>query len=54
HGFHCDHGAQGVGRAATNAFVHSFVLILVLDLFLGIGLNNVQDYLRPEGPRSLL
>ena len=34
HGFHCDHGAEGVGRAATNAFVHSFVLILVLDLFM--------------------
>jgi len=54
HGFHCDPGAEGVGRAATNAFVHSFVLILVLDLFLGIGLNNVHDFFRPEGPRRLL
>ena len=54
HGFHCDHGAEGVGRAATNAFVHSFVLILVLDLFLGIWLNDVQDFFRPEGPRRLL
>jgi phospholipid/cholesterol/gamma-HCH transport system permease protein len=54
HGFHCDHGAEGVGRAATNAFVHSFVLILVLDLFLGIWLNNVHDFFRPEGPRRLL
>jgi len=54
HGFHCDHGAEGVGRAATNAFVHSFVLILVLDLFLGIWLNNVHDFFRPEGPRKLL
>jgi len=54
HGFHCDHGAQGVGRAATNAFVHSFVLILILDLFLGISLNNVHDIFRPEGPRRLL
>ena len=54
HGFHCDHGAQGVGRAATNAFVHSFVLILILDLFLVIGLNNVHDIFRPEGPRRLL
>jgi ABC-type transporter Mla maintaining outer membrane lipid asymmetry permease subunit MlaE len=43
-----------VGRAATNAFVHSFVLILVLDLFLGIWLNNVHDFFRPEGPRRLL
>ncbi|MFM7289943.1 MAG: ABC transporter permease, partial [Planctomycetia bacterium] len=54
HGFHCGHGAEGVGRSATNAFVHSFVLILVLDLFLGIWLNNVHDFFRPEGPRRLL
>jgi phospholipid/cholesterol/gamma-HCH transport system permease protein len=54
HGFHCGHGAEGVGKAATNAFVHSFVLILLLDLFLGIWLNNVHDFFRPEGPRRLL
>ena len=54
HGFHCGHGAEGVGRAATNAFVHSFVLILVLDLFLGIWLTDVHDFFRPEGPRRLL
>ena len=54
HGFHCKQGAEGVGRAATNAFVHSFVMILVLDLFLGIWLNNVHDFFRPEGPRRLL
>ena len=54
HGFHSGHGAEGVGRAATNAFVHSFVLILILDLFLGMWLNNVHDFFRPEGPRRLL
>jgi phospholipid/cholesterol/gamma-HCH transport system permease protein len=54
HGFNCNQGAEGVGRAATNAFVHSFVLILVLDLFLGIWLNNVHDFFRPDGPRRLL
>jgi len=54
HGFHCKQGAEGVGRAATHAFVHSFVMILVLDLFLGIWLNNVHDFFRPEGPRRLL
>ena len=53
-GFTCEPGAEGVGRAATNAFVHSFILILVLDLFLGIGLDNLHDLLRPEGPRKLL
>jgi len=34
-GFHCTPGAEGVGRAATTAFVWSFVLILGIDLFLG-------------------
>ena len=54
HGFHSEPGAEGVGRAATNAFVHSFVLILVLDLFLGIGLNHLHDFIHPDGPRRLL
>ncbi len=40
-GFHCTPGAEGVGRAATAAFVISFVLILVLDLFLGIVLDAI-------------
>jgi phospholipid/cholesterol/gamma-HCH transport system permease protein len=48
-GFHCDPGAEGVGRAATSAFVFSFVLILVLDLFLGIVLNTIYYYLWPHG-----
>jgi phospholipid/cholesterol/gamma-HCH transport system permease protein len=34
-GFNCKPGAEGVGRAATAAFVYSFVMILALDLFLG-------------------
>ena len=38
-GFHCDPGAEGVGRAATKAFVHSFMVILILDLLLGIFLD---------------
>lgn len=52
-GFHCEPGAEGVGRAATEAFVVSFVTILVLDLFLGIGLNSLYDMLWPEGIRLL-
>jgi phospholipid/cholesterol/gamma-HCH transport system permease protein len=47
-GFHCEPGAEGVGRAATAAFVHSFVLIIVLDLFLGIGLDKFYNYLWPD------
>ena len=49
-GFNCDPGAEGVGRAATSAFVLSFVIILLLDLLLGIGLEEVYLVLWPEGP----
>ena len=52
-GFHCDPGAEGVGRAATSAFVISFVLILVLDFFLGIALDNLYMMIWPEGVRLL-
>ena len=38
-GFHCQPGAEGVGRAATAAFVISFVLILAVDLLLNIFLD---------------
>lgn len=48
-GFHCTAGAEGVGRAATNAFVNSFVLILIVDLMLGILLDSVYHTLWPEG-----
>jgi phospholipid/cholesterol/gamma-HCH transport system permease protein len=48
HGFHCDPGAEGVGRAATSAFVYSFVVILLLDLMLGIGLEEVEQVFWPE------
>jgi phospholipid/cholesterol/gamma-HCH transport system permease protein len=50
-GFHCDPGAEGVGRAATSAFVISFVLILVLDFFLGIALDEFYLLIWPEGLR---
>ncbi|MCL6503768.1 MAG: ABC transporter permease [Pirellulales bacterium] len=49
-GFNCDPGAEGVGRAATEAFVASFVLILVIDLQLGILLDALYYTLWPEGP----
>jgi phospholipid/cholesterol/gamma-HCH transport system permease protein len=42
-----------VGRAATSAFVISFVLILMLDFFLGIMLDNVYLIFWPDG-QSLL
>lgn len=49
HGFNCKPGAEGVGRASTAAFVHSFVAILVLDLFVGIALDSFYFTLYPEG-----
>lgn len=50
-GFHCDPGAEGVGRAATAAFVYSFVMILLLDLLLGIALDGVYYTLWPQTPK---
>jgi len=49
-GFHCNPGAEGVGRAATSAFVYSFVVILILDLLLGIALDGVYFLIWPEAP----
>jgi phospholipid/cholesterol/gamma-HCH transport system permease protein len=42
-GFHCKPGAQGVGQACTEAFVSSFVAILVLDFFISIVLKAVYE-----------
>ncbi len=53
HGFHCDPGAEGVGRAATTAFVNSFVVILMLDVVLAIGLEKIYLFFWPEGPKFL-
>jgi phospholipid/cholesterol/gamma-HCH transport system permease protein len=47
-GFHCEPGAEGVGRAATQAFVHSFVSILILDLLLSIVLDRIYYTLWPH------
>ncbi|MEX0866367.1 MAG: ABC transporter permease [Pirellulales bacterium] len=47
-GFHCRPGAEGVGQAATAAFVHSFVAIIVLDLFLGILLDEIHQMIWPN------
>ena len=44
-GFNSEPGAEGVGRAATRAFVAAFVAILGLDFFLGLFLNNLHEVL---------
>ncbi|MGB7342708.1 MAG: ABC transporter permease [Pirellulaceae bacterium] len=48
-GFHCEPGADGVGKAATSSFVMSFVLILAVDLFLNIVLDKVYISFYPAG-----
>ena len=48
-GFHSTRGAQGVGKAATAAFVTSFVLILAMDLIVGISLDKLYYYFHPTG-----
>ena len=47
-GFHCEAGAEGVGRAATTAFVYSFVLIITVDLFLTIVMDAIYYELYPQ------
>ncbi len=47
-GFNCSAGAEGVGRAATEAFVFSFVLILALDFALGAFLQALYYTLWPS------
>ena len=53
-GFHSGAGAEGVGRAATRAFVASFIAILVLDFFLALFFNNLHAVLWPTGGKGLL
>ena len=52
-GFHCEPGAEGVGKAATSAFVLSFVLILAIDLALNILLDRVYFAFYPSGASLL-
>ncbi len=40
-GFRSQGGAEGVGKAATQSFVYSFVAILFLDLLLGIFIDRL-------------
>lgn len=47
-GFHSTGGAEGVGKAATVAFVRSFVAILILDFFLAMFFNTLHRQLWPR------
>jgi phospholipid/cholesterol/gamma-HCH transport system permease protein len=52
-GFRSEAGAEGVGRAATRAFVASFIAILALDFFLAMFLNKLYTVLWPNGGAGL-
>ena len=52
-GFNSEGGAEGVGKAATSSFVYSFVSILILDLFLGIVIQHLQEFLYPGGAKLI-
>lgn len=54
-GLNSQAGAEGVGRSATEAFVTSFVVILILDFFLGILLLSLYDrFILMGAPRSFV
>lgn len=44
-GFYCRAGAEGVGRAATDSFVTSFVVIIILNFFLAKFLKDLYPLL---------
>ncbi|WP_165229026.1 MlaE family ABC transporter permease [Aquisphaera insulae] len=47
-GFNSTAGAEGVGKAATEAFVLSFIAILFLDFVIGLGWNTVYQAFWPQ------
>ncbi len=47
-GFNSRAGAEGVGQAATEAFVYSFIAILFLDFVIGIAWNGIYHALWPS------
>lgn len=53
-GFHSKAGAEGVGKAATEAFVYSFIAILFLDFCIGIVWNAVYYSIWPMNGSGLL
>lgn len=48
-GIYSSAGAEGVGQAATRAFVASFIAILVGDFFLAMFLNQLYTFIWPTG-----
>ena len=52
-GYNCRAGAEGVGRAANEAFVASFIVILILDFFLAMFLNDLSARFFPSSGKLL-
>ncbi len=53
-GFHCKPGAAGVGRAATDSFVTSFIAIIIINFFLAFVLKQIYYLLYGySGPTAL-
>lgn len=52
-GFHCRPGAEGVGRATTEAFVSSFLAIIYLSLILAKILNDIDIIYIQGGVKSV-
>jgi len=52
-GFTCGAGAAGVGRAATSAFVASFIAIIMINLVLAQFLNTIARLIYTD-PASLI
>jgi phospholipid/cholesterol/gamma-HCH transport system permease protein len=53
-GFNTKPGSQGVGQAATEAFVASFIAILALDFVLAMSSNALYERLWPDTGSKLL
>jgi phospholipid/cholesterol/gamma-HCH transport system permease protein len=53
-GFHSEGGASGVGRAATEAFVASFLAIIFVNLVLAQFLGELQKWLDPASMKTLV
>lgn len=53
-GFHSKAGAEGVGKAATEAFVYSFIAILFIDFCIGILWNSIYYAIWPMNGSGLL
>jgi phospholipid/cholesterol/gamma-HCH transport system permease protein len=49
-GFHSKPGAEGVGRAATEAFVIAFVAILIIDFVFAMLVNTLYAMIWPGVP----